>query len=271
MYTICMAFVFLIIFLLGISLGSFLNVLIDRLPQGEDVVHGRSHCDHCKRTICWYELIPVLSWMLQGGKSRCCHKKLSFQYPFIELTIGIGCVVLYLLFFGLIMTMSLPYLGAVLLLCSAVGIFVADLKTERIPTVFLYGGFFGTLLLLSPRVLLCVNGSKETCFELLNIYVLPAVLGAGFFFVLWLFSKGRAMGDGDIYLAGIIGLALGYPKLVIAYYVSFLTGAIVGVILILVRKKRMNSHISFGPFLVIGLGMTYIYGSAILTWWSHLW
>jgi len=266
-----MAFVFIVIFILGISLGSFLNVLIDRLPQGEDVIHGRSHCDHCKRTICWYELIPVFSWVLQRGKSRCCHRKLSVQYPLIELTIGIGCVALYMLFFGVTLTMSLPYLGAVLLLCSAVGIFVADLKTECIPTVFLYGGFLGALLLLSPHLLLCVNGSKETCFDLFYMHILPSLLGAGFFFVLWLFSKGRAMGDGDIFLAGIIGLALGYPTLVIAYYVSFLTGAVAGVILILVHKKRMNSHIPFGPFLIFGLGLAYLYGPAILTWWSHIW
>ena len=79
------------------------------------------------------------------------------------------------------------------------------------------------------------------------------------------------MGDGDIYVAGIIGLALGYPFLIVAYYVAFLTGAIVGVILILVRKKGMKSHIPFGPFLIFGFGVASVYGAQIVHWWSQLW
>ena len=79
------------------------------------------------------------------------------------------------------------------------------------------------------------------------------------------------MGDGDIYVAGMIGMALGYPRLIIAYYAAFLTGAIAGVILILVRKKGMKSHIPFGPFLILGLGIASLYGTQIMHWWSQLW
>lgn len=271
MYTISMTFVFVIVFIVGLSFGSFLNVLIDRLPNGEDVVHGRSHCDHCKRVLRWFELIPVLSFIVQGGKSRCCNKTLSLQYPFVELTIGIGFAYLYFLFFGSTVGFSLPFLGALLLYYASVGIVLVDIKTECIPMTFIYLGCIAALLFQSSAVGLCVRGSTETCSMLFYTYLIPAVFGAGFFFFLWFFSKGRAMGDGDIFLAGIIGLALGYPKFIIAYYVAFLTGAIVGVILILVRKKRMNSHIPFGPFLVLGLGVAYLYGPHILLWWSHLW
>jgi len=259
----------LVLFVFGISIGSFLNVLIDRLPLGQDVVHGRSHCDHCKRTLSWFELFPIVSWVMFGGKSRCCHKKLSVQYPLVELGIGIGCIVLYR-YLGY-QQLSVPFFSALLLFVAAVGIFVADLKTECIPEVFLYMAAVAVVGLLAPPLFACASGSGIACLSVFETYVIPAGIGTGFFFLLWLFSKGRAMGDGDIYLAAIIGMALGYPRLIIAYYAAFLTGAVAGVILILVHKKRMQSHIPFGPFMILGLFIASMYGSAILNWWSQLW
>lgn len=255
-------------FALGISIGSFLNVLIDRIPLGQDVVSGRSRCDHCHRPLAWFELVPVLSWLLQRGKSRCCQNTLSIQYPLVELAVGIGFVVIYRLSGS---EMTLPFFASVLLFCSSVGIVVSDSKTEYIPELFLYGAGIAVLVLLSPSVFSCVAGDAASCVFLLHSRLLPSGAGALFFFFLWLFSKGRAMGDGDIYLALIIGMALGYPLLLIAYYAAFLTGAAAGVILILVRKKRMKSHMPFGPFMILGLGVASMYGSALLNWWSQLW
>ena len=259
----------IVLFVLGISIGSFLNVLIDRLPLGIDVVKGRSHCDYCHRPLSWFELIPIGSWLMQSGRSRCCHKKLSIQYPLIELFVGIGFVSIYQ-WFGA-HGMSISFLAAILLFCTSVGIFVVDLKTEYIPEVFLYAGFVSVAIFLFPFIVPCIEGTQASCALLTNTYLIPASIGAGFFFLLWLFSKGKAMGDGDIYLSGIIGLCLGYPRLIIAYYVAFLTGAIAGVILILVRKKRMNSHIPFGPFMIVGVGIASLWSAPILTWWSQLW
>ena len=259
----------LVLFVFGIAIGSFLNVLIDRLPQGLDVIKGRSRCDHCGRTLAWFELVPILSWVIQNGQSRCCHKKLSIQYPVVELFVGIGFVCIYQ-WFG-VSDISSSFFATILLFCASVGIFVADLKTEYIPEVFLYAGFISVIILLFPFIAPCFTGTQASCALLMNTYILPAGIGAGFFFLLWLFSKGKAMGDGDIYIAGIIGLFLGYPRLIVAYYVAFLTGAIVGVILILVRKKRMKSHIPFGPFMILGLGIASIYGAHIVRWWSQLW
>ena len=259
-----------ILFIFGILIGSFLNVLIDRLPLGIDVVKGRSHCDYCHHPLSWFELIPIVSWLVQKGGSRCCHKKLSIQYPLIELLVGVGFVYIYQ-WVG-VSGISISFFAAILLFCASVGIFVVDLKTEYIPEVFLYAGFVSVVTtLLYPFIIPCLTGSHATCVILVNTYIIPASIGAGFFFLLWLFSKGKAMGDGDIYVAGIIGMALGYPRLIVAYYVAFLTGAIVGVILILVRKKGMKSHIPFGPFLIAGLGIASLYGAQIVLWWSQLW
>ena len=261
--------VWIVLFAFGIAIGSFLNVLIDRLPLGIDVVKGRSHCDYCHHPLSWFELIPIVSWIVQQGRSRCCHKKLSIQYPLIELLVGVGFVYIYQ-WFGT-NGVSSSFFAAILLFCASVGIFVADLKTEYIPEVFIYAGFISVTILLFPFIVPCIESSQTSCALLINIYIIPASIGAGFFFLLWLLSKGKAMGDGDIYIAAIIGMALGYPLLIIAYYAAFLTGAIAGVILILVRKKRMKSHIPFGPFLILGLGIAFIYGPQIVHWWSQLW
>src|SRR5690349_9078045 len=88
----------MLLFIIGIFVGSFLNVLADRLPRGESVLWGRSHCDFCKKTLRWYELVPLFSYLLQNGRCRRCHKKLSVQYPLMELVTGVSFVILFLLF-----------------------------------------------------------------------------------------------------------------------------------------------------------------------------
>jgi len=246
--------------------GSFLNVLADRLPRGEDVLTSRSHCDHCKHKLLWYELIPLLSFLLQQGNTRCCHKKLSFQYPLSELVTGVGFVLLSVFpfphGFSLQSSFLIPYSLFLILFSLMLVIFIADFKYEIIPMEMIIIGFFTAL-----------------CFHFINFTNLMnftnfffAALGAGaFFFCLWFFSKGKAMGDGDIYLASLLGFLMGFPNIIISLYAAFLTGAVVGVILILQRKKRLKSHIPFGPFLILGYGITVVWGANILQIWRLLW
>ena len=248
-----MVFWIFIVFILGCSIGSFLNVLIDRLPVGEDIVHGRSHCDHCKHTLSWYELIPIVSWIIQLAKSRCCHKKLSIQYPLIELITGIGFVYLFYASNNLIISL--------IIFCSVLVLFVSDLKSELLPTPLLILWGFGVILRF---IALHVSVG-----ELLYFYAIPSFCAGLFFFLLWFFSKGRAMGDGDIWLAVLIGLTVGYPGIIIALYAAFLTGAIVGVILILGKVKTLKSHIPFGPFLLLGMVVTLLWQKDLLSLLSN--
>jgi leader peptidase (prepilin peptidase)/N-methyltransferase len=262
------------LFILGLCVGSFINVLADRLPKGEDVIKGRSHCDFCKHKLRWYELIPLLSFLLQQGKSRYCRKRLSFQYPLVELITGIGFVVLFFFFptdvhLQLSSTFyPLPLLSMLYFLCSIVFfssllvIFISDFKYEIIPMEMIIAGGLAALGIHGINV---IN----------NITIIPfflSAIGAGlFFWGLWFFTKGKAMGDGDIYLASLLGFLLGYPRIIISLYAAFLTGAIVGVILILGRKKGLKSHIPFGPFLIIGCVIALLWGDAIVTYWRSLW
>jgi len=254
-----------ILFFYGIFIGSFLNVVIDRIPAGKDIVKGRSKCDHCKRNLSWYELIPLLSWILQGGKSRCCHKKLSIQYPFIEMITGLGFVIIYLLsavnsdWIGVNCELCfISLISSLLLFCLFLIIFVIDLKTELICMQCIYGII--VLQIIHLVSLWYQTGDISTVFP----FLLSAIGAAFFFFLLWFFSKGKAMGDGDIFLAFCIGLVLGYPNTIVALYVAFLTGAALGVILILRGKKSLKSHIPFGPFLIFGLGIAVLFEKNIM-------
>jgi len=226
------------IFIVGLAIGSFLNVLIDRLPRGQSIM-GRSHCDHCKRNLQWYELIPIVSFIIQNGKSKCCRKKLSWQYPVVEMITGMS--------FLLIFNFPASRAGGSLLIslgivsCLIV-IFVADLKYQIIPDSI---QFF--LLIFSILYLIL-----HTPYSMLNslfsslVVMLPILL-------LYLLTRGKSMGFGDVKLAFIMGFLLGIKGGAIALYIAFITGAVYGLVLILLKKKKLKSKIAFGPFLVLGI------------------
>lgn len=225
------------IFLLGLSIGSFVNVLIDRLPRGKNVITGRSVCDYCRKTLRWFELIPLLSWALQDGRCRRCHKRLSWQYPLVEFVTGAGFVLLspsYWLIFSALLV-----------------IFMVDLKYQIIPDSMIVVGVIGVIGVIGENVL-------------------AGVAASAFFLFLWLITRGRAMGLGDVKFAFLMGLLLGFPGVIVACYLAFLTGAASGVILILQRKKGLKSKIAFGPFLILGTCITLVWGPQIIEWWRRL-
>lgn len=225
----------IMIFLLGLSIGSFLNVLIDRLPKGR-TIWGRSQCDYCNKKLRWYELIPIVSYIIQKGRCRRCHKRLSIQYPLVEFITGIGFVFLY------------PQFVSLIIFCALLVVFVADLKYQIIPDSMLVIAAIGAGL----------GG--------LWVNALAGLGAALFFYMLWRITRGRGMGFGDVKLACVLGLLLGFPGIVIALYAAFLTGAIVGVILILRGKAGLKSKIPFGPFLILGFVFAYYYETSIIAW-----
>lgn len=242
----------LFIFIIGLFVGSFLNVLVDRLPRGEPVIKGRSHCEKCKKTLKWFDLIPLLSFLVLKGKCRYCRTRLSPYYPIIELTTGVFFVItvlfvlnnfqfLILNFYSIFNFKFLITLIFYLFIASSlIVVFFADLKYGIIPDKIIFPA-----ILIS--FLFSLFASKESWF------LLPAVGACLFFLLLFLITKGRGMGFGDVKFAFLMGLILGFPNIMVALYVAFLTGAIVGIILIIWRKKRIfGTSIPFGPFLVIG-------------------
>ena len=248
----------LIVLLLGLAIGSFLNVLIDRLPRGENVITGRSICDHCKKTLRWHELVPLLSFILQRGECRRCRKRLSWQYPLIELITGVGFVLLFQSQ-AFDSRQDLAMWGALFIFCSLLVIFVSDFKEQIIPDSMVVMVIIGVLL----------QGQAFDTRQGLALW-LSALGASSFFLLLWLITRGRGMGLGDVKFAFFMGLLLGFPNIIVACYLAFLTGAVAGVILILLRKKNLKQHIAFGPFLVLGTVIALFYGDRLIAWWRTL-
>lgn len=247
-----------LVLLLGLCVGSFLNVLIDRLPRGEQVFSGRSYCESCGKKLAWRDLIPIFSWVFLGGRCRFCRSPISVQYPLVELATGVLFVFVAVHLRGVSPLLAGPlHLGGVwgllfyfFIISSLIVIFFTDLKYQIIPDEIVYPAILIALLLLIPNYLL--------------YHLLSAVGAATFFLLLHLATRGRGMGLGDVKLAALMGLTLGFPKIIVALYLAFLTGALIGVILVLWGKKHFGEHLPFGPFLA---GATVI----SLFWGENLW
>lgn len=250
-----------IIFLIGLCIGSFLNVIIYRLPRGLGFVKGRSFCPHCKKKIRWFDNVPLISFVLLKGRCRFCHSPISWQYPVVELVTGVLFVLGSSPFLRNLVDLSFLRvldIGLTLALFSAlIVIFFIDLEHQIIPDEIV---FPIVILFIFRFVFSCL--STDYCL-LTTIY---SAFGASLFlFAIYLVTKGKGMGFGDVKLAFLMGLVLGYPKIIVAFYLAFLTGAFVGIILILGRKARFGQKIAFGPFLALSTIIAFLWGEKILS------
>lgn len=245
----------------GLLVGSFLNAWVWRVHTHRPIAKGRSMCPHCKTTLKWYELIPVLSWLGLKGKCRTCHKPISWQYPAVELANSALWVSLALYFnpatsMAWLQLVIWLFLGSLLLAAL-----VYDARWMLLPDAFVIPA---TVLSIGLAVLSVVDsGSTADLWPRL----IATALFAGIFFIIWYASGGSWIGDGDIWLAAIMGLVLTGVQLVVAIFVAFNLGAIVGLSLIALHKKTRKSTIAFGPFLIIGLFAGLFFGEALLNWY----
>ncbi len=235
---------YLFLFILGSSIGSFLNVLIDRLPKEESIM-GRSHCDHCKHKLDPMDLIPIVSYILLRGRCRQCKKKISVIYPIVELLTGVVFILSWLF------NPNIIYLG--IISCLLV-IFFADAKYRIIPDSIQIA------LFLLSLALLIYNGVKP---EVFAGRILSAFLVMLPILFLYLVTKGRGMGFGDVKLAFIMGFTLGTKYGFLSLYIGFVVGALFGVLMILTKRKSLKSKIAFGPFIIIGLVAMLFWGNLI--------
>jgi prepilin signal peptidase PulO-like enzyme (type II secretory pathway) len=247
-----MEFFFILIVAFGFSIGSFLNCLIYRLSINE-TPKGRSYCPKCKHTLSYKDLIPVFSYIFLLGRCRYCKKKISLEYPLVEILTGILFLVAFL-FVGL--SAELIYL--LIVLFFLILIFVYDLKHYIIPD-------FATFSLIGISfIYLLYNSFLTSNFSLLYGGLLSAFATCLFFFALFYFTKGKGMGFGDVKFVIFMGLFLGFPKILVGLFLSFFFGAIIGIGMILMKKKKMKSQLPFAPFLIIGSLIAYFYGEKII-------
>ncbi len=236
------------IFIFGLTIGSFLNVVILRLEKKESFLKGRSYCPHCKNTLSWFDLVPVFSFIWLGGKCRNCKKRVSWQYPLVELATATVFLLIY--------NLGLPIFSMLLLwfIASAlVVIFVYDLRNYIIPDVVLF-----------PAIIAALP------YHISVHYLLAAGLASGFFLAIFLISRGKWMGFGDVKLAILLGLLLGFPNILAGLFLAFFFGAITGIASIVLNKKGLKSEMPFAPFLIFGTFLAMFWGSNLIEWYLHL-
>jgi prepilin signal peptidase PulO-like enzyme (type II secretory pathway) len=238
---------FLFVFVFGTIIGSFLNVVILRYGTGRSL-GGRSKCDITGKTLKWYELIPIFSFLIQGGRTRYGGAKISWQYPLVEFFTGI-------LFVGVVYRV-LPYfyydpqaalfniLFYFFVFSCFVLIFVYDFRHQIIPNIFIYP-------------LIIISGATIFLFTDITNHLLAGVLIALPVLAVWYLTHGKGMGFGDVKLlvpvGFILGLSQGFASLLIAFWI----GAVVGIFLMIFKDKRWRSKISFGPFIIIAFMLVF--------------
>ena len=242
---------YIIIFVFGIVIGSFLNVCIYRLPLHESIITAPSHCMTCGRELKWYDMVPVFSWIVLGGKCRNCKSKISAQYPIIEALNGIlyvlVCVVngltwvslLYCLMVSALLTLSL-----------------IDWRTYEIP--------FGI------NVFLFVLGIAMTILDRGNLveHLIGMICVSGLLGILYLLTGGRAIGGGDIKLMFACGLILGWKLILLAFFLGCIIGSVVHIIRMSVKKA--GRMLAMGPYLSAGILLAALWGNAWINWYLSL-
>ena len=244
--------------LFGALIGSFLNVCISRIPKEESIVTPGSHCPECKNPIRFYDNIPIISYLLLGGKCRHCRKPISSQYPLVE---GITACLSLLVFakWG----PSLSYVFYFAFLAALIVMTVIDLHHQIIPDVIslpgIVVGILGSLVIPNFRFLDSILGT---------------LVGGGSLFLVatlyqWFFKR-EGMGGGDVKLLAMIGAFLGWQAVILTILLSSLIGSVVGVAVMLLKGKDFRYAIPFGPFLSLGAALSLFVGKALIQWYLGL-
>jgi leader peptidase (prepilin peptidase)/N-methyltransferase len=260
-----------IFFILGLIVGSFINVVVYRLNVAESFVVGRSKCPHCKKQIEWYDNIPLLSFILLKLRCRNCREKISYQYPLVEFFTGVIFAMIgakYLIVGDMsTWTPVIYYLGAA---SALIAIFVYDFLYMEIPGIVLWPAVGWAVAF---NLLLDWNNAgfgNNVWSSLTFSGVLAAFTAFIFFFLLVAVSKEKWMGMGDAYLVILLGLISGWPQILLALMLAFSIGAITGISLIILKKKKMESQVPFAPFLVLGTLISLFFYSEIINWYLCL-
>ena len=240
-----------ILFIFGTIFGSFYGVVIDRLPKGISISTGRSRCEYCDRDLTPLELIPIVSYRIQGGKCRTCHTKLSLRYPFLEILTGVAFTMCYVVF-GLT-----PKLYTSLIFVSIL-IMVAFIDID---TMTIYDRFH--VLILVVALFEAFYFHKSFMDVLIGSVIISVPL-----YLIALFTGG--IGGGDIKLMFVSGMLLGVKGILVAFVIAVILGGVYGIYSITINKHTRKDAIPFGPFLCIGLFIAILYAPEISTWYLSL-
>lgn len=239
---------YIMIFLFGIVIGSFLNVCIYRIPKKENIVKIRSHCMECNYQLKWYDLIPLFSYLVLGGRCRKCKTKLSVQYPLVEFMNGL----LYILVVS-VNGLSIESLLYCLMFSALVTLSVIDFRTYEIP--------------LGINLFILTLGLIRVAIDYQNFldYLIGFLSVSGFLYLLFLVTKGRGIGGGDIKLMAVSGLMIGWKCNLLALAFGCIIGSVIHIIRMKVSKE--DHVLALGPYLSVGIMIAALWGEELLQWY----
>ena len=238
--------IYLFIFIIGLCIGSFLNVCIHRLPRGQSLLHPPSRCPDCQNLIKWYDNIPLLSYFLLKGRCRRCSSPISPRYPLVEALTGVLFLLSLLHYYPITpvifaLSSSLLLLRDLLFISFLIPIFFIDLENQIIPNPLSYG-----IIITGLIISIFIHSFLSS--------LAGMAIGGGLFLAVYFlgsfFLKEESMGIGDIKLAAGIGVFLGWKGMLICFFLSFLIGATIAITLLLTHLKKRRDKIPFAPFLV---------------------
>jgi leader peptidase (prepilin peptidase)/N-methyltransferase len=241
----------IIIFLYGIVIGSFVNVLIYRLPKKENIVTTRSHCMECGYQLAWYDLVPLFSWIFLRGRCRKCNARISVQYPIIEGLNGVLYVVIFL-----VCKMTLDTLLYCLMASALLALSVIDFRTYEIPV----GINIFILCLGLVRIFTDLQNWTEYAIGFFSVSVVLLLI--------YIVTKGRGIGGGDIKLMAASGLLLGYSRTILAFILGCILGSVIH--LIRMRVSKADRQLALGPYLSMGIMISALFGTRIIGWYLSL-
>jgi leader peptidase (prepilin peptidase)/N-methyltransferase len=244
-----------LIFILGLIVGSFSNVCIYRIPRNESIIYPASHCPNCRSNISPKDNIPLLSYLLLKGRCRNCKSKIPIQYPIVEFLSGLIYLIIYLIYGLNIQSLIYIILSSALIIIAFI-----DLNEQIVPDeISLPGIVIGFIISFFVPYISFINSA------------LGVLVGGGIILIIGLAGsvifKKEAMGGGDVKLAAMIGAFLGWRYIIISLFLGFFLGALAGIILILSKIKSREDVVPFGPFIVLGSLITILWGDKIISWY----
>jgi leader peptidase (prepilin peptidase)/N-methyltransferase len=262
--------------LLGLLIGSFLNVVVWRLPRGESLSTPSSHCPKCDHSIRWFDNIPVLSWLVLRGRCRDCGAPISPRYPLVELSTGVAFAAVALwsiggtvdswMSSGATVAALLAFAAFLYLASISIALTLIDLDVHRLPDSLVLPSYVVAAALLSAASLL--TGDLAA---LARAGIGLAALFLAYLIMALMYPGG--MGYGDVKLAGLLGLYLGWlgwPQLIVGAFAAFLLGGLFAILLLLTRRAGRRSGIPFGPWMIAGAWVGIFFGDGIAEWYLGL-
>jgi leader peptidase (prepilin peptidase)/N-methyltransferase len=244
-------FVYFLIGIFGVLIGSFLNVLIIRIPKKEDFVKKSSHCVSCGHKLAWYDNIPLISWLILGGRCRYCGRKISLQYPIVELLNGLLWVAVFFINGMGISSLLICALASGLIVMS-----VIDWRTYEISNGFHV--YFGVIAAIN----LFLNIGDWLSY-VIGFFSVSLIL-----FLIYIISKGNAIGGGDVKLMAVCGMFLGWQNTLLALTVGCVIGSAIH--LIRMRLVKADRMLAMGPYLSIGIFIASLFGDQMIAWYLSL-